>query len=129
MKQYKVVRTYDDGKTSEKLLQEAFDEGYEFVRASEYIPESNHDGRRRYGYIEYVLAKIVNEDKIADVEALQPRIIDAVHGTICDFFEPVPDDSGEPMTPFDSRLLTVNKKVCNRIREVFDAYSRGGKAE
>lgn len=124
MRQYKVVRTYDDGKTSAECLQKAFDEGYEFVRASEYVPESNHDGRRRFGYIEYVLAKIVNEDKIADVEALQPRIIDAVHGTICSFFEPVTDDSGEPMTPFDGRLLTVNKEVCNRIREIFESYSR-----
>lgn len=67
-----------------------------------------------------------NEDKIADVEALQPRIIDAVHGTICTFFEPVSDDSEAPMTPFDSRLLTVNKEICNRIREIFDAYSRKG---
>lgn len=65
-----------------------------------------------------------NEDKIADIEALQPRIIDAVHGTICDFFEPVNDDSGEPMTPFDSRLLTVNKEVCNRIKEIFESYGR-----
>lgn len=124
MRQYKVVRTYDDGKTSEKLLQEAFDEGYEFVRASEYVPESNHDGRRRFGYIEYVLAKIVNEDKIADIEALQPRIIDAVHGTICDFFEPVNDDSEAPMTPNDRRLLTINKEICNRIKEIFESYSR-----
>jgi len=129
MKQYKVVRTYDDGKGDVNLLQKAFDEGYEFVRASEYIPEATHDGKRRFGYIEYVLAKMVNEDKIADIEALQPRIIDAVHGIICDFFEPVPDDSGEPVTLFDTRLLTANKKICNRIREVFDAYSRGGKTE
>ena len=124
MKQYKVVRTYDDGKTSEERLQKAFDEGYEFVRASEYVPEAIHNGSRRFGYIEYVLAKIVNEDKIADVEALQPRIIDAVHRTICDFFEPVTDDSGEPMTPYDTRLLTANKKICNRIKEVFEAYGK-----
>lgn len=54
---YKVVRTYDDGKTKDRLLQDAFDGGYEFVRASEYIPETTHDGTRRYGYIEYILKK------------------------------------------------------------------------
>ena len=57
MKHYKVIRTYDDGKTPERELQEAFDNGYEFVRASEYIPEARHDGIRRYGYIEYILVK------------------------------------------------------------------------
>ena len=71
-----------------------------------------------------VMNGVVIKDKIADIEALQPRIIDAVHGTICTFFEPVPDDSEAPMTPFDSRLLTVNKAVCNRIREIFESYSR-----
>lgn len=59
---YMVVRTYDDGKTKEQLLQDAFDSGYEFVRASEYIPEANHDGTRRYGYIEYILKKEVMND-------------------------------------------------------------------
>lgn len=54
---YKVVRTYDDGRTKEQLLQDAFDSGYEFVRASEYVPETTHDGTRRYGYIEYILKK------------------------------------------------------------------------
>ena len=61
---------------------------------------------------------------IADIEALRSRIIDAVHSTICTFFEPVPDDSEAPMTPFDSRLLAVNKEICNRIREVFEVYGR-----
>ena len=56
---YKVVRTYDDGKTKDRLLQDAFDSGYEFVRASEYIPETTHDETRRYGYIEYILKKEV----------------------------------------------------------------------
>ena len=56
---YKVVRTYDDGKTKEQLLQDAFDSGYEFVRASEYVPEVSHNGTRRYGYIEYILRKEV----------------------------------------------------------------------
>ena len=52
---YKVVRTYNVGDKA-KQLQEAFDAGYTFVRASEYIPEGPH----HYGYIEYIL---VREDK------------------------------------------------------------------
>lgn len=57
---YKVVRTYDDYRTTE-LLTSVFDAGYEFVRASEYVPEANHGGVRRYGYIEYILRKEVEE--------------------------------------------------------------------
>jgi len=55
---YKVVRTYGDGEY-EKYLQDAFDDGYEFVRASEYIPEAITWEKRRYGYIEYILRKEV----------------------------------------------------------------------
>ena len=54
MDKYKVVRSYGpsaNGRSAE--LQEAFEEGYEFVRASEYI-----EGRTGYaGYIEYILRK------------------------------------------------------------------------
>lgn len=57
---YKVVRTYDDKKTTD-ILTSAFDDGYEFVRASEYVPEVTHCGVRRYGYIEYILRKEVEE--------------------------------------------------------------------
>ncbi len=56
MTKYKVVRSYDGGRYEEKL-QEAFNEGFEFVRASEYIPESRCNGITRYGYIEYILKK------------------------------------------------------------------------
>ena len=60
---YKVVRTYDDSRIDSEMaeLTRAFDDGYEFVRASEYIPEANHIERRRYGYIEYILRKEVEE--------------------------------------------------------------------
>ena len=54
--EYKVVRTWDDGIYTD-LLENAFKEGYEFVRASEYVPSENHKGIRRYGYIEYILRK------------------------------------------------------------------------
>ncbi len=61
MKHYKVIRTYNDG-CCENELQAAFDDGYEFVRASEYVSDSNHNGRIRYGYIEYILAKEESEE-------------------------------------------------------------------
>lgn len=54
--EYKVVRTWDDGKCTE-FLEKAFKEGYEFVRASEYVPSETHGGIRRYGYIEYILRR------------------------------------------------------------------------
>lgn len=54
--EYKVVRTWDDGKYAE-LLEKAFKEGYEFVRASEYVPSETHGDTRRYGYIEYILRR------------------------------------------------------------------------
>lgn len=60
MTKYKVVRTYDDGKNTE-LLASAFNTGYGFVRASEYVSEVTHNGTRRYGYIEYILKKEVEE--------------------------------------------------------------------
>ena len=60
----------------------------------------------------------------ASLERLQLYIIDVVHNTINRYFDVVPDDSEAPMTPFDSRLLTINKEICNRIREVFESYSR-----
>jgi len=59
--EYKVVRTYDDGNDPTCKLQSVFDIGYEFVRASEYVPEATHGERRRYGYIEYILRKEVEE--------------------------------------------------------------------
>ena len=58
---YKVVRTYDDGNAGTEKLQSAFDIGYEFVRASEYVTEATHNGKRRFGYIEYILRKEVEE--------------------------------------------------------------------
>lgn len=55
---YKVVRSYGPNSMGQsKELQSAFDIGYEFVRASEYI-EGEHD---KAGYIEYILRKEVEE--------------------------------------------------------------------
>lgn len=61
MTKYKVVRTYDDGTSRTDELQSAFNVGYEFVRASEHVPEVIYGGTRRYGYIEYILKKEVEE--------------------------------------------------------------------
>lgn len=58
MTKYKVVRSYgpcSEGKSKE--LQSAFDIGYEFVRASEYIPGEH----TKAGYIEYILRIEVEE--------------------------------------------------------------------
>lgn len=56
--EYKVVRSYgpaSNGKTKE--LMGAFEDGFEFVRASEYI-----EGKRDYsGYIEYILRRKVTK--------------------------------------------------------------------
>lgn len=61
MTKFKVVRTYDSGKDNKADLQKAFDDGWQFVRASEFVPETKHDGIRRYGYIEYILCKEVGD--------------------------------------------------------------------
>lgn len=55
---YKVVRTYDEG---DKMmwLEKAFNEGYEFVHASEHVEETLNRSTRRFGYIEYILRKEV----------------------------------------------------------------------
>lgn len=59
-RKYKVVRTYDGG-TYKEELEKAFKDGYEFVRASEFIPSETRNGIIRYGYIEYILVKDVWE--------------------------------------------------------------------
>lgn len=63
MRQYNVVRSYDEVGVNTQELQEAFDSGYEFLRASEYVPYNIHDNTLRYGYIEYILVKEVQDDK------------------------------------------------------------------
>lgn len=57
-KQYRVVRSYGPSSTGKTVeLEKAFEEGYEFVRASEYI-----EAKGGYaGYIEYILCKEVEE--------------------------------------------------------------------
>lgn len=55
---FKAVRSYGpDNSTGNRLLNEEFDEGWQFVRASEYVlPEAS-----KAGYIEYILCKEVEE--------------------------------------------------------------------
>lgn len=58
MTKYKVIRSFEYGETCEERLEKAFSEGWQFVRASEYIPPYLHsNGRKRIGYIEYILSK------------------------------------------------------------------------
>ena len=55
-KEYKVVRSYDYGSDQYSSLKNAFKEGWQFERASEYVPsQSYRDGYVTYGYIEYIL--------------------------------------------------------------------------
>lgn len=53
---YKCVRSFNPNSATSKVpLDSAFKDGWEFVRASEYVPESGS----YYGYIEYILRKEV----------------------------------------------------------------------
>lgn len=56
--EYKVVRSFGPGssKCSDSLT-EAFNEGWEFVRASDYIPNYDNGRYTYYGFIEYVLRR------------------------------------------------------------------------
>lgn len=59
-KKYCVVRSYGSGSYGKATeLEEAFKNGWQFVRASEYTP--NNGGR--VGYIEYILEKEVENEK------------------------------------------------------------------
>jgi hypothetical protein len=72
--EYKVVRSYGPGShTGEDNLIEAFDEGWEFAKASDYIPDYiGRDLTHHYGFIEYILRKEIEEDntKVAYWEEL-----------------------------------------------------------
>lgn len=57
---YKCVRSFNPNSATSKVpLDSAFKDGWEFVRASEYVPESG----LCYGYIEYILRKEVEVEK------------------------------------------------------------------
>ena len=55
MTEYKAVRSYQRGTTQMDALNDALENGCEFVRASEYIPET----KTYIGYIEYILKREV----------------------------------------------------------------------
>lgn len=58
--EYKVVRSHGPGcSIGSNRVNNAFNEGWEFVKASEFIPDNNNS----YGYIEYVLRR---EIKVAE---------------------------------------------------------------
>ena len=67
---YKAVRSYDDGVYCDRL-NEAFADGWQYVRASEYIAESVHYSQLRYGYIEYILSKDVEEEQAEQEPKIQ----------------------------------------------------------
>lgn len=55
-KKYKVVRSYHNS-NGEEALTNAFNDGWQFVRASEVVPEVNRNHYIHYAYIEYILCK------------------------------------------------------------------------
>ncbi len=63
--EYKVVRSYGGGSdVGSDRLTEAFDKGWEFVRASDYIPDyTSRDFTHYFGFIEYILKR---EIKVAE---------------------------------------------------------------
>ena len=61
MTQYKVVRSYQRGTTQLDDLNNALENAWEFVRASEFIPEMKSRGVIYIGYIEYILKREVRE--------------------------------------------------------------------
>lgn len=56
-KEYKIVRTYDRGNSAASNLKDAFEEGWEFLRASDYVPEHKTNTTIYHGYIEYILCR------------------------------------------------------------------------
>lgn len=68
--EYKVVRSYTDGTTSKsKDLVAAFNDGYEFVRASEVVKNSKDYG----DYIEYILQKEIPDTSASEIIYKQPE--------------------------------------------------------
>ena len=61
MTQYKAVRSYQRGTTQLNELNDAFENGWEFVRASEFIQEVKDPNRTYFGYIEYILKRETTE--------------------------------------------------------------------
>lgn len=63
MTKYKVIRSYEFHEPCEEKLEEAFSEGWQFVRASEYIPPYQYNDKIvRRGYIEYILSKEIEPE-------------------------------------------------------------------
>ena len=60
-REFKVVRTYQDEQNSIVDLQAAFDEGWQFLRASESVLATKVDRSTfLYPYIEYILYRDIN---------------------------------------------------------------------
>ena len=64
-KKYTMVRSYHNGKPCEdNRLNSLFTAGWEFVRASEFIPSLEESHMIHYGYIEYILCKEVEDGNV-----------------------------------------------------------------
>lgn len=63
--EYKVVRTYGGGSDiGSNRLTEAFSKGWEFVRASDYVPDYiSRDLTHYFGFIEYILRREIKVEE------------------------------------------------------------------
>ena len=46
------------------------------------------------------------------------EVIDIIHKTIIDYFDVADDDSEESISEKDKMLLSLNKDICNKIKEI-----------
>lgn len=71
MKQYKVIRSYHNGKeVNGTNLDDAFKEGWQFERASDYVPVREGGKATFFGYIEYILSKEMPETPVSTMQRI-----------------------------------------------------------
>lgn len=71
MKQYKVIRSYHNGEVVDGAkLDDAFKEGWQFERASEYVPIVVRETTTFFGYIEYLLSKEMPETPVSTMQRI-----------------------------------------------------------
>ena len=59
------------------------------------------------------------------VEKMQKCVLDNIHATMLTFI----DTEEDVMTDKDEFVLTINKAVCSRIKELFEDFERKEQAE
>ena len=77
MKEYRVVRSYHNGQATEDI-NEYLENGWQFERASERVPDTEVNGKLYYGYIEYVISR---ETDVTPAE----RLLDKLREFLADY--------------------------------------------